>query len=142
MQVLQDDVVSSSDVSSITKTTAPQSQMVWGLGVREPDGRARRQLHRRRPRHPRELPALGLRIYPLQDANWNVRTLTGSDGTVLARIDYDEYGNWTFLTSSRLRSPHTTPTAGSTASRAGDSTHRSACTPSARGSMTRQPGGG
>ena len=67
------------------------------------------------------------RIYPLQDANENIRTLTSNTGTVLGRIDYDNYGNWTFLTSAYA--------SGTNAygwlygfQQAGDSTHRSACT--------------
>ena len=100
MQVLQDDVVSSSDVSSITKTTAPQSQMVWGLAYQ--NQMVARDDNSTDASFGISGSGLGLRIYPLQDANWNVRTLTDNSGTVLgaaSTIDV-QYGNWTFLTSA------------------------------------------
>ncbi len=43
---------------------------------------------------------LGVRIYPQQDANFNVKTLTSNTGTVLEHIDFDPYGNAKLLTSA------------------------------------------
>ena len=91
MQVLEDDAPSGS--SYVIK-----SQYVWGLGyvnqmVERDDNSSNGSLGT-------STSGLGERIYPLQDADYNVRALTSTSGSALQYFVYDAYGNATLLNTS------------------------------------------
>ncbi len=99
MQVLEDDAIATGGgCGCCGPTTTVQSQYVWGLGyvnqmVERDDNSSSGSLGISGS-------GLGVRIYPEQDANYNVRTLTNTSGSVLEHFDYDPYGNAHILTST------------------------------------------
>lgn len=76
----------------IDTSTVPERQFVWGL--RYIDDLVLRD------RDTNGDGTLDERLYALQDANWNVTTITNSSGSVHERYAYSPYGAPVFLTST------------------------------------------
>lgn len=74
----------------IDSSTDPDGQFVWGL--RYVDDLILRD------RDTTGNGTLDERLYALQDANWNVTSLTSTSGTVQQRFNYNAYGLPAFLT--------------------------------------------
>jgi len=86
-QVLEERVESGGEISA-----NPDRQFVWGL--RYIDDLLLRDRDTSDPKNG----VLNERVYALQDANWNVTSITAPDGTVQERYAYTAYGEPIFLT--------------------------------------------
>ena len=88
-QVLEERLESGGEIS-----TFPDRQFLWGL--RYIDDLLLRDRDTTDPKNG----TLDERLYALQDANWNVTSIAGSDGTIQERYAYSAYGAPSVLTTA------------------------------------------